>query len=377
MQSAVFFPHFYIPSETFIRHQMLYTPNLKRMQASDRLPQDSKSVKKLIKALISDELFEPIIPQERDDRVARKVQFVLKKAFEAEEELYIKHLGKYGKERTSTKTFHMCRVKVWEDLVKFLIKMDLATLDSIAAGSHVDFDKLREIQENIDHIELKAEWCFSTRTVIQTFCTALTIEYQKEHQIPRTTDHPQYDRLAALIEGEPVFDGTDKMINRAVFEFSYPIPQDIEEIEYEKLKELREQLLPITLPFVECIENGAKSLEVAPGQKEADPIMQNIQTDCRKHQQKLRQVIQNAGFKAKTNYGQIRWYPAKGSGLDSAILPSPHCTGILGLKVESLPVAKSMKETIRNTPECWVWSMEQPVMEQTSGVFRAIRKWFG
>jgi len=377
MQKAVFFPYFYIPNENFIRHQLLYAETMARMQASDRLPQDSKSVKKLAKQLAEDGFYDPIIPEEANDRVSNKVKTCLERAFEKEDEIYVKIFGKYGKERTSSKTFNMCRVKIWEPLVKYLVRMDLATLDGIAAGSHVDFEKMREIQEKLDEEELKAEWCFSTRKVIQAFVISLTLEYQKENNMPRATDDILHDQMAALLEGMPQSDGTDHMVNRAVLEFTYPIPAGLDEMEIDAIKELRESFLEHALNYTRCVEDGAKSLEVAPTQKDADPIMQNIQKDCREMQQELKSIIQNAGYKTKTAYGQIRWYPAKDSGLDSATMPAPYHTGHLGLKLVSVPVCKAFKDSIHYYPACWLWSLESPTMEQSSGFTRLLRKWFG
>lgn len=265
---------------------------------------------------------------------------------------------------------------MWEPLVKYLIRMDLATLDGIAAGSHVDFDKLREIQEKLDEEELKAEWCFSTRKVIQAFVIALTLEYQKEHNIPRATDDVLHDQMAALLEGMPLSDGTDKMVNRAVLEFTYPIPADLENMDIDAIKELRESFLEQAINFSRCLEDGAKSLEVAPTRNDADPILQNIQKDCRELQHELKSIIQNAGYKSKPAYGQIRWYPAKDSGLDSAIMPAPYHTGQLGLKLVSVPVCKIFKESIHQYPACWLWSLQNPTMEQSTGITRMLRKWF-
>ncbi len=375
MQATILFPHFYMTNENYIRHQLLCSDALYRLQPSDRVPPDSKPVKKFIKSL-DPEFFIPLVPTERIDGVVYRVQTALEKAFTEEQEFYVQHIGKYGKERTSSKTFHICRVKVWEDLVKYLVKKDLATLDNIAAGSAVDFERLKQIQENIENEELKAEWCFSTRMVIQTFCSALALEFQRAIGLPRGADDPLYDQLACLVECLPMFDGMDKMINRAILEFPYPVPANLNQMEMDEILHLRSEVLPIAKKLTACIEDGAKSLETACSSKEANPVMTNVQ-DCHKElTQQIRKSFQSRGMKVQTCYGQYRWYPSKGSGLDSASMTAPHCTGSLTLKLVSCHVARQRKDSLYETTPCWIWAQNKPAFEQDSVLTRFMRKWF-
>ncbi|MGC9326402.1 MAG: hypothetical protein ACP5I1_02095, partial [Candidatus Hinthialibacter sp.] len=183
MASTVIFPYFYFSNETLLRQHYLYMPPVVRVQPCDRPPRDNKQVKRLISDLMRVAFLENYSQDQFDAEINERFLRVVERAFQENRPLYLKHLGKYEKERMSAKTFHLCRKRLWEDLVHRLLDLGIATID------------------NYD------EWCFSTRMMVMVMTICAALSQQRKDGLPRSTDQPEYDELACLIEGLPQDDG--------------------------------------------------------------------------------------------------------------------------------------------------------------------------
>lgn len=376
--AAVFFPHFYLSNEIFLRHQYLYAPSLLRALPSDRPPQDSKPVKKTLADLKSLGFVDTLIPTEKSAWVYERYRAVLQRAYADERELYIRHMGKYGKERTASKTFHLCRVKVWPEVVTLLLEMDFATLDSIAGGSKVDFQRLDEIRALLAQGgEIPAEWCFSTRQMVIAFLTCLTLDYQRSHNLPRATDDPLFDELACMIECLPQGSSEDLEAQRAVLEFAYPVPRSILEAPLETLSAWRTETQDLAEELILQVRDAAESLSVIASMSEIAAILRILNGKLKNLYPEIRGVWEKQGIETEIHYAQYRWYLPLNSVLRAGTLPKPATSGDVGLGVLIQPISPTEEDAVRAYPGCFIWTRETASLGQNSGMKGLLKKWLG
>ncbi|RJP18289.1 MAG: hypothetical protein C4527_29260 [Candidatus Omnitrophota bacterium] len=329
MDTSIFFPHFYLPNEIFIRHQFLYIPNLLRMQPSDRKPKDSKGVKQFI----ADTDFPvDLIPAETAESVANRFMTVIERSYCESRELYIRRLGKYDKERASTKTFHLCRAPLWPEVVRCLEELGLANVDS------------------------SGTWCFSTRQMVMTWNTCLAIENQRQRRIARCTDEPEYDELAALIECLPRGDGNDATASRAVLEFPYVYPENILTLDAATLQILRNSMQMLSASFRKALIDNAGKLETLATTAEIKAQFKKIHADLTEITKWMAQILKEEGQKTARAYGHYRWYINSDSPLAGMGAFQPLLGKNLALSAQIIPLSPDEMARIPTYPGCFLWT---------------------
>lgn len=329
MTKSLLFPYIYLPNPVLLRHQFLYSGEMIRILSSDRPPRDSKDVKQFIKS--ADYPSHEVMP-ENDPLIAKRLVFALEEAYERDNELYAKHIGKFGVERTATKTFHLCRPNEAEAVVEKMQALGFARPDRSGA------------------------WIMSTRMMIQLVVTAAVLERQWTESVPRCTGEVPFDELASLLEALPSKDGDNTAIPRAALEFEYVTPESILAEEPELLAKLRDDMPDAAKCLPDTILKAAASLETAADERrikdrlgEFEELMGDVNGQCAA-------AIRKHGKRPVKAFGRYRWYPAEGSMIGSIPKERPVNGKTASLTVfETLAGSGTVKE-IRSYPGCFIWA---------------------
>ncbi|MEW6234546.1 MAG: hypothetical protein AB1656_04105 [Candidatus Omnitrophota bacterium] len=341
MTESIFFPHFYLANDVLLRHQYLYSSRLMRIHSSDRPPRDGKLAKSTIANLSGAGFLEDSIPLERSEWAAERFIKTLERAYKENREEYIRRMGKFMKERTSTKTYHLFRLKVWPDAAACAMELGLAVPDS------------GEI------------WCFATRQMVMTLIACLTLEQQAQRRLPRCADATEFDELAELLELFPAGSGDASV--RAVLEFPYIVPQAILSLSWEELQVRKIKLAPIAGLFYETIQEAENALNAAKSREEIGERLQDFQGNVAAFNRQVIQTLQPLGDRPAVFYHQYRWYPPEASAVAPAALPAPFIVKDVALAAMLLPAAKEETARARSYPGCLVCAMEKPAFERGWG----------
>lgn len=343
MTDLIFYPHFYLANEILWRHHFLYFPKLFRQLPSDRPPRDSKQVKPFVKSMNKNGFVEDIIPQNASEEVTRRFIQTLERAYKQDMDLYIKQMGKYGKERTATKTFHLCRMKMWPALTAKAIELGTAVTD------------------NYD------EWCFGTRQMVLTLNTCLTINQQAERHAIRCTDNFNFDHLAQLLECLPAGNEEDDTIQRAVLEFPYTVPQNLLSMNEDTLLQAREQINPTASPLIKILMDTVEALNQCENMKEIRAQLDAFNVAITKLNQDIGKIIKAGIGQTSTFFMQYRWYPQSEGVLSSGSMEKPLVVKKAALQTHPLSISKEEISYVRNYPGCLISTLEKPVFERGLG----------
>ncbi len=329
MFKTLFFPHFYLPNDLFLRQQFLCGNHLLRVHPSDRKPRDSKPVKNFI---AETGFPEDIIPAEKIEAVSDRFIWTIERAYRANQDQYIRIIGKYDKERASTKTFHFCRADMWPEVVRCLEEFGLGKVDQ--AGM----------------------WCFSTRKMVMTWTTCLALEYQRKLQLSRCTDDPEYDDLASMIECFPDHESVKDSVYRVILDFPYISLKDLGDLKLDRLKELRFHLQSEFSAFHEEL-NQVKKVESFNSFQSIKEDLKQINDRLCLISRKISDSLKKEGMKPVWNYGQYRWYVTEMHSPDATILSNPVSIKKMTLRIDSMPVANEMRESVINSEASLIWGI--------------------
>lgn len=333
MEQSLFFPHFYLANDTLFRHAFLHTNSMIRVHPCDRPGRDSKPVKQFLRAL---QYTEDYMPTEFNEDTSLRTCHAVKQAYESKNTTYIDIIGKHEKQRTSAKTFHLCRVKVWPDVSRTMVDLSLAKND--------DYD----------------EWCFGTRRMVMIFTTNHTLDRQRSLTIPRCTDDVEFDELAQLLECLPLGNESDTTITRGAFEFPYVVPKTISEMDVETLQSFGKSFRSQASGLFPLVNQAVKSLEPCTDPHSLNQAFGEIQKAFQEFRSAQEQVIKSKGLKPETRYAQYRWYVSAGTPLDSLAISEPEGSKGFSLTTHKLPISASNQQSVRCYPGCYVWAIEKP-----------------
>ncbi len=343
MNEFILFPYFYFANEVLLRHQLLYATRVFRVHPSDRPPRDSKGVKPFIKKMEENAFLENLVLHEKDDWISQRFVTTLERAYRENLDEYIQCMGKYGKERASTKTFHLCRIKTWPELTQFAMELGTAVKD------HYD------------------EWCFATRQMVLTLTTCHALQRQREKQQLRCTDALEFDELAVLLETLPSGLQSDKKITRAVLEFPYMVPKGHDTATLDELQSWREALLPRMDPFWEALLECVQELNQLKDSTSMSSKLQSFHQILSSQQQEIKQIIKDQGDSSQTFYMHYRWYPPQESVLSNrGIKPLTVCKDV-ALGIEPRRAGEGEIDSLYDSPGCLIAALEQPVYERGFG----------
>jgi len=348
MTESIYFPHFYLANDVLLRHQYLYSSRLMRIHSSDRPPRDVKLVKSTVANLSSAGFLKDFIPMERSEWAAERFIKTLERAYKENREEYIRRMGKFMKERASTKTYHLCRLKIWPDAAACAMELGMAVPDS------------GEI------------WCFGTRQMVMTLITCLTLEQQALRRLPRCADAPEFDELAELLELFPS-DGSENIV-RALLEFPYIVPQSILSLSWVELQARKTALAPHSGALYETIQETEDALNAAKTQEEIGERVREFHEKITAFNRQAAQVLRSLGDQPTVYYRQYRWYPAETSVLSQTALPAPVVAKDVALGSKFLPAAKEEAARARSYPGCLVCALEKPTIER--GLGWKLKNWF-
>ncbi len=340
MTDLIFYPHFYLANEISWRHHFLYFPKLFRQLPSDRPPRDSKQVKPFVKSMNKNGFVEDIVPPNADEEVTRRFIQTLERAFQQDRALYIKQMGKYGKERTATKTFHLCRMKMWPELTAKAIELGTAVTD------------------NYD------EWCFGTRQMVLTLNTCLTIHQQAERQAIRCTDNFNFDNLAELLECLPAGNEEDETIQRAVLEFPYTVPQNLLSMNEDALLQARNRIYPTGSTLIKILMDTVEAINQCTNLKELRGQLDSFNGAITKLNQDIGKIIKAVKSQTYTFYMQYRWYPYSECVLSKGSMEKPLVVKKAALHTYPLSISKEETSHVGNYPGCLISTLEKPVFER-------------
>lgn len=350
MDSCIYFPHFYLTNDTVLRHQYLYLPSLCRIHTSSRPPRDSKELKRFLSELSQFGFLHQWFPEEARPETGRRFLQVVEHGFRDHLPEYIRLLGKYEKERTSAKTFHLCQVNQWPEAAQRLADLGIAKIDRYH------------------------EWCFSTRRMVMTLTTCLAIERQAALQIPRCTDNPEYDELAMLIEGLPPGKDTGRTVWRAVLEFPYFIPQNLGDLSLDRLQTLREEIASYTRFYQEALPESARQLGQADSPAAREAAFHALAGRLNETAAGIQDRLKVFNVLPRRVYGQYRWYISPGGPLESVSVESAAPVRDVSWLLQPWPVSPEEVESITRYPGCYVWSLAAPA-QNTGGLGKAVSGW--
>ncbi|MBN2326883.1 MAG: hypothetical protein JXR73_06995 [Candidatus Omnitrophica bacterium] len=336
MASSVIFPYFYFSNETLLRQLYLYMPPVVRVHPCDRPPRDNKQVKRLVSDLMRVGFLENHSQNEFDAEINERFLRVVERGFQENRPLYLKHLGKYEKERASAKTFHLCRKKLWEDLVQRLLDLGIATVD------------------NYD------EWCFSTRMMVMVMTTCAALSLQRRNNLPRSTDLPEYDELACLIEGLPQDDGHDVVLRRAILEFPYVVPKYLPAMQLDRLMNLRDALKPITKQYQSILQEEASDLQQSTSLTELEERVKCIGERVQEIFSEVEGKLKSHNEALQTMYAQYRWHLPPGSPAAGLVLEEPIVKKDVTFAAIDSPASPSEIDAVMTYPGSFVWAQEAP-----------------
>lgn len=345
MASSIFFPYFYLSNDTLLRHQYLYAPSILRVHPCDRPPRDDKDVKRFLSELTQIGFLENAAQEEFDSAINDRFSQVIERGFQQNRSLYLKQLGKYEKERASAKTYHLCRKKMWEELVQRLLDLGIAAMD------------------NYD------EWCFSTRMMVMTMTSCVALAHQREKRIPRCADLVEHDELAALIECFPAEDGGDSVLRRAVLEFPYFIPQNMTPMLLDRLMTLRDDFSAIAGDFQQSIMDDANDLNRSASLAELDERVKCFSERIQEIMKRLGENLKSRNESVKEVYAQYRWYLPPDQPATGLVLETPVINQDVAFTMMDVPAAPSEIERITAYPGCFIWTLESPTIARKSGGF--------
>lgn len=345
MASSIFFPYFYLSNDTLLRHQYLYAPSVVRVHPCDRPPRDNKDVKRFLSELMQVGFLENASQDEFDETINARFLQTIERGFQQNRPLYLKQLGKYEKERTSAKTFHLCRKKDWGELVQRLMDWGIASLD------------------NYD------EWCFSTRMMVMTLTSCVTLVRQRERMLPRCTDQLEYDELASLIECFPADDGSDAVLRRGILEFPYFVPQNLSSMLLDRLMTLRDDFAAITGDFQQSLIDDAKDLNQTASNAELEERIKCVGERIQEIVKRLGDTLKSRNESVKEVYAQYRWYIPPGSPLAELSFETPSVHQDLAFTTLDAPAAQTEIERTTSYPGCFIWTLENPAIIRKSGGF--------
>jgi len=345
MASSIFYPYFYLSNDTLLRHQYLYTASLLRVHPCDRPPRDNKQVKRFVSELTQIGFLENGALEEFHAEIQRSFLTILERAFQLNRPLYLKMLGKYEKERASAKTFHLCRMKRWEELTRRLIELGIAASDNYE------------------------EWCFSTRMMVIIMTVYAALAQQQEKRIPRCTDSVEYEELAAFLECAPLDDGSDPALRRAILEFPYRVPKNLNEMQLDRLMTLRDAVAAIAGDFQQPIMDDAADLLRSSSLPELEERLQCIGERMQEITGKIADDFSSRNEAIETRYVQYRFYISADAPLAALPLERSFVQDGAAFSVFTLPANLAESRVVLSNPGSFVWCQETPTIARNSGGF--------
>jgi hypothetical protein len=349
MAPSIFFPYYYLSNDTLLRHQYLYAPTLLRVLPSDRPPRDSKHLKRIISELSQFNFLDNASQVEFDLDVNQRFMHLVEYGFDKNNPNYVHCLGKYEKELASAKTFHLCRNKVWQELVERLVELRIAEVDRYG------------------------EWCFSTRKMVISFNTCLTISQQEKQGMPRCTDSIEHEELATLIECSPCDNDDDVLIQRAILEFPYYVPKNLAAMQLERMQTIRESLADDAKSFQNLITEN--SLEIQKSESKADfsDRIRHFHNQLHEINGRIYKKLQSHNEQIAIQYAQYRWYIPQDSCLSEIQLDDPVSVKDVSCSIINAPVVPNNAERILSYPGAYIWVQESPsLVVKTGGIFKRL-----
>jgi len=350
MDSCIFFPHFYLTNDTVLRHQYLYLPSLCRIHTSDRPPRDSKELKRFLSEMAQYGFLENWIPEAADSETVRRFLRVIEHGFCDGIPEYIRQLGKYEKERTSAKTFHLGRVDQWPEVARRLVELGIAKIDRYN------------------------EWCFSTRKMVMTLTTCLALRQQTVRQAPRCTDNPEHDELAMLIECLPPGGDAGRPVWRAVLEFPYAIPQNLGDLSLDRLQNLREEIAPFTRFYWDSLPDLAGGIGRADSSAALEEAFRAVAGRVQESLETIQDRLKVFNIISTRGYGQYRWFIPPDSAFESVPLEEAYAAKEVRMTLAPRRCAPEDLDGLTRYPGCYVWSLSAP--RHREGIWgQAVSSW--
>ncbi len=343
MASSIFFPYYYLSNDTLLRHQYLYAPTLLRVLPSDRPPRDSKHLKRFISELSQFNFLDNSFQEAFDIDVNKRFLHLVEHGFNKNTPYFVHCLGKYEKELASTKTFHLCRYKVWQELVERLVELRIAEIDPYE------------------------EWCFSTRKMVISLNTCLTISQQEKQGIPRCTDSIEHEELATLIECSPCDNDEDVLIPRAILEFPYYAPQNLGAMQLERMQTIRESLSDDAKSFQNLILDNSLEIQKAASKADFSDKMRCFHNQLQEINGRIYEKLQSHNEQIQMVYAQYRWYIPQDSYLSEIVLDDPVSLKDVSCSIINAPINPNNLERILSYPGSYIWTQESPALVKKSG----------